>query len=451
MEMKLNEEFSAWIERESAKLVNRVRDLTNQFPRSIGQVHPDRHVKSFGPDDITGEISISITDGAGRTTTQLFRHNGRELGLDTHAMAEAEGIVERICIRKEFRDVISRETVLKELLEYVSAIARQRQTPLMSERLIGLFAEKVRSVSVWVPIEDVSVDRPFQFANATLYSVSKSEIESILEEGCAIPANDSEVAARDALRTKLYEEWAGQTVMRFQFIAEPERAEELAHEQAADYMALLQLFTPAAMVLSLTSHAAPRGSRPYRMKEAIVFALNSFQMRSAISEESRDLLIDAEQRSLMDLMGVATLSSLADGPTCEYEEKLLSSLLVYGRACYQLDPNDKLLQVMTSVEMFALRSDSEPIQAALADRIAFAVSEQPASRQRIAQNLREAYAARSGRSHHGRSIENTEVVEEFLSHALGFFIYAIQGVGRFKTRLEFLDQLDGAKYGHPML
>ncbi len=159
-------------------------------------------------------------------------------------------------------------------------------------------------------------------------------------------------------------------------------------------------------------------------------------------------MIDDEHRAFMKQMGLSILSKLACGPTCDYEERLLSSLLVYGRACYQLDPNDKLLQVMTAVEMFALRSESEPIQAALADRLAFTISEDPSSRQQIAQNLRDAYAARSGRSHHGRSISDTEVVERFLCNAWGFFFAALQNVGQFRTRLELLDQIDGKKYGH---
>ena len=68
---------------------------------------------------------------------------------------------------------------------------------------------------------------------------------------------------------------------------------------------------------------------------------------------------DAERHGLM------ILSRLAENTPCDYEERLLQSLLVYGRACYQLDPNDKLLQIMTAIEMFTLRSTNEPIQAGL--------------------------------------------------------------------------------------
>jgi len=71
-----------------------------------------------------------------------------------------------------------------------------------------------------------------------------------------------------------------------------------------------------------------------------------------------------------------------------------------ARACYQLDPIDKVLQIMTALEMFALRNDNEPIQAAPADRLAFATTDDPNIQQEIVDNLRAAYGLRSGRTHH---------------------------------------------------
>ena len=103
---------------------------------------------------------------------------------------------------------------------------------------------------------------------------------------------------------------------------------------------------------------------------------------------------------------------------------------------------------MTALEMFALRSVNEPIQAAIADRLAFAISDNPNIRQEIAGNLRAAYGLRSGRTHHGKSISDTKTIEQFLRNAWGFLLTAIQGVGRYRTRAEFLDNLDRLKYDH---
>jgi hypothetical protein len=245
-----------------------------------------------------------------------------------------------------------------------------------------------------------------------------------------------------------YSTWLGRTVMRFKFVAEPRRAIELAAAQAADHMSLLQLFTSSAMILRLASHAAPRGAHPYRSGEEIVCAPGVFELQGQATEPYSELLIDSDMRTFMEQSGVGVLSQLARGPTCEYEEKLLDSLLIYAWACYQTDPDDKLLQMMTAVEMFGLRDAGEPIQALLADRIAFAISPNPTSREQIVENFKGTYALRSGRTHHGRSISDTERVEQFLSNIWGFFQVALRGVGRFRTRKEFLDELDRTRYGH---
>ena len=92
---------------------------------------------------------------------------------------------------------------------------------------------------------------------------------------------------------------------------------------------------------------------------------------------------------------------------------------------------------MTTVEMFGLRNTNEPIQAGVADRLAFAISDDPDTRQRIVNNFQKTYELRSARSHHGKSIAETETIEEFLRNAWAFFLKAIQGVGRYRTRMEF--------------
>jgi hypothetical protein len=188
--------------------------------------------------------------------------------------------------------------------------------------------------------------------------------------------------------------------------------------------------------------------RPYRTQERIVSAPRIFEQTKRVAEVMYQLIINSEMRAHMEKTGLMVMSRLAQYTTCEYEEKLLSSLLVYGRAFYQLDPNDKLLQVMTAIEMFALRDNNEPIQTALADRMVFAISQELNTWLEIVQNFRAAYSTRSGRSHHGASINDTLTIEQFLRNARAFFLTAIQGVGHYKTRLEFLEQLDRVKYAH---
>jgi hypothetical protein len=183
------------------------------------------------------------------------------------------------------------------------------------------------------------------------------------------------------------------------------------------------------------------------MHRIIGFRAGSFMASEGVSGVIPWLDLSERYRSVIGDMGLLVLSNLAKGPACKYEQDLLEGLLVYGRACYQLDPVDKLLQIMTALEMFALRGDSEPITSVVGDRLAFAIGAEAGARQTIAKNFKVVYAIRSGRTHHGRTIAETAQIETFLQHAWEFFLIAIKGVGRYRRREEFLDHLDAVKYG----
>ena len=62
----------------------------------------------------------------------------------------------------------------------------------------------------------------------------------------------------------------------------------------------------------------------------------------------------------------------------------------------------------------------------MADRLAFAITDDPKIRQQIAANLRATYGLRSGRTHHGKAISDTETIEQFLRNAWALFLTAFR-------------------------
>jgi hypothetical protein len=446
MAFDLHQDLAEWIDRESVRVAGLVQDVTGELPQNGGlKLHPDHPIAAhIGPDDIIGEPIASSVDIAGNIVARFYQHHERTLGLVDDGMREAQKIAERIWSRNEIVNLLSRSTILDLLLDWVGSVACGMPTFPLSTKLTQTVREMVSPLTIWIPLSEVFVSSELPFGTAVLAPLTRNEFDAAIQIGTSQPHSDRS----EQWRENIYPKWLGTVVMRFELTAEPQRAEELAAERAANYMALLQFYAAPTMILPLTSHAAPRGARPYRAEESIVYGPERFTRTERISEPPYRLEITSQYRAEMERLGLLVLSALAKETTCEYEEKLLEGLLVYGRACYQLDPTDKLLQVMTAVEMFALRSDNEPIQAALADRLAFAITNNPDRRALIAQNLRAAYSVRSGRTHHGKSITETATIEEFLRNAWAFFLTAIQGVGHFQKRIEFLDHLDKVKYGH---
>ncbi len=399
------------------------------------------------PEDIIGEVVLSFSDVTGKKVAHFYPHGDAILGLANENLRQAQEIAERIWSRREVRDRLSADTVEELLLEWVGAVARGQPTQALAQRIDEVLLKRVRVVSVWVPIEATLIEGDLQFADSTLMMLSRVDLDRAFDSAFSTRPSDHV----EEYRKKLHRDWAGKAVMRFSICAEPKRAHELSLEKAETYMTLLQFYTIPAMAFSLSSHAAPVGQRPYRTKRSIAIGPSIFLRSAAIAEPSSWLQITRDYRAQMEQMGLMVLSSLARDTACEYEEKLLEALLIYGRACYQSEPVDKLLQIMTAVEMFALRSDGEPITTSVADRIAFAITDDPGTRQEIVRNFRDVYAIRSRRSHHGRFSSEVQMIEQFLRNAWAFFLTAIRGVGRYRERVQFLDYLDGLKYGRPPL
>ena len=72
MDFELNAEFAAWIDRESDRIASLVRDITDEFPKTSGSLHPDLPITKIGPEEIIGDLSVSITEPTGKLIARFF-------------------------------------------------------------------------------------------------------------------------------------------------------------------------------------------------------------------------------------------------------------------------------------------------------------------------------------------------------------------------------------------
>ncbi len=270
-------------------------------------------------------------------------------GLTDEDLQQALRFIEKIHDRKEVRDILSTHTIQELVLEWIGNVFRKRTSGPLAQEIIKTVRDRVKPLSVGIPIEETSVDGELSFADATLKMVSRRELDAQIDSGFrTAPPEQAQL-----MKEKLHHEWLGKAAMYFSIEAEPVRAREIALEKAETYMALLQFYGPAPRILPLTSYAAPSGIRPRQRYTAIAFHEQSLvNVSQGLTGITSRLEFNAEFRTFMENAGLLVLSSLASEPACDYEISLLTSLLIYGRACYQLDPVDKLLQIITALENY---------------------------------------------------------------------------------------------------
>lgn len=137
-----------------------------------------------------------------------------------------------------------------------------------------------------------------------------------------------------------------------------------------------------------------------------------------------------------------------DSPT-EFERDVSRAFLLYSRVALTREVTEKLVHLFAALESILLRSESEPIQAALSERLAFVVGEDANERADIARLLKQVYGLRSRFVHHGRDPADTtdlRAIKQLMYFVWKFFFHVVFATRKFKTRIEFLDQLESRKW-----
>jgi Apea-like HEPN len=119
--------------------------------------------------------------------------------------------------------------------------------------------------------------------------------------------------------------------------------------------------------------------------------------------------------------------------------------LIYSRNSITTDPASKLVFILAALESILLKDSSEPIQGNLAERMAFIVGPSLAKRKEIVNIVKKTYGMRSKFIHHGETIDDLTVLDEFLGYAWLTFATLLEQRNQFGTRLDLITKLDEMK------
>jgi hypothetical protein len=226
------------------------------------------------------------------------------------------------------------------------------------------------------------------------------------------PPPDPAVSAElNRQRSKLQATLAACTIVH----AEQTMASQVALERTVDAVALLRFISEANWTCRIRSYCTPLGME----RDDVFSELNMTD--GAIKSTSHHILrhvtaawnVDRARHYLPGIL--EDLHALAsDNSSTELRRALFEALLIYSKNTLTLDPAEKLVFVLVSLESLLLRDSSEPVQGNLAERLAFLCGKTLEERKEIVATTRKAYTLRSQFVHHGRGIEDVDTLEKFL-------------------------------------
>lgn len=401
-------------------------------------------------EDIIGDIRATSIDWEGKPIAKNFIVDNKEYVIDGESLEQFASLIETIHSKPVFSEKVSRifieETYISWLQLKMGKMTGIEIEPFI-EFLIKYAAIAIKPVTVLVPLANIFVEREFDFCGATIENIDANFFDEMVLKVSEVDANFRENYLQHI--QKLRQKYQGFSCVKVELECELSIAKQSAIETAMRISDLLGIFSNAMIVPDLKITAKVKGCEI--VESASVFYISDKEARygtEILDARSADIfaiscgdLADFRSCGLDILSELAAKSNLND-----FEAAVLNMAYLYSKAAFTSDPMSKLVYTLSSLESMLLKSELEPIQQNLADRIAIFSTQGLTERKRIVENVKKVYGLRSKYLHHGRSASDTKELLSFFMSIKVFFITLLGNINNFKTKAEFLTFVDDKKY-----
>lgn len=236
-------------------------------------------------------------------------------------------------------------------------------------------------------------------------------------------------------------------------IAEPERASERIVEEARNVIDIIYFSIPALHAENKKVHIGLVGEffQAKRFINVLSESKDSFDLKMVVTGPLVPFEISDESISLMKDLGIFKLSEIIEKNGNEinsFEEVLLRGVHWFASAQKQEESENRLLNLITTIETFLTPKDGNPIGTAIAEGTAILLSTGLENRKKMKKRVQELYRLRSAVSHGGKkNIFNTDV-KELLLIVANLIRVLIDFLDAFSTHKDLFDFIEAKKLGN---
>lgn len=399
--------------------------------------------------EIIGEPRETIADYRGKTVARFFMFAGKRYGLTDESHEELVKLAESIHNLPGFRDSLSKDFIEECIFSWLrNEFANSAKSGVFMQFLTSEASRIVKPITVFVPVANTVVEAAFHFCGTTVRNMTKAMVDDLTSICESLPDDEN----RRSL-TKFFDEfrkeYQGYVVIEINLTCEPNYANDLAIDIASRVTDLLGIYSDAVLMPDVKCMSRIKGTQNLGQYTTITKSQDGgLSIRNGMLDRAsaQHWLISKLNVDDYSQCGLEVISNIVNREKrTEFESTVLNMAFLYSKAAFTSDPMEKLVHMLSALESMLLRSESEPIQQNLAERLAFFTSQELSERKDIIKNVRHVYGLRSRYLHHGHSSSELEDLSTFFIRVWVFYVKLVNNSGRFKTKSEFLDAIDDYK------
>jgi len=398
--------------------------------------------------DIIGELREGISDYRGNKVGRFFIFGEKRYGLIGENHEQLVKLAESLQKLPTFRYSVSKDFIEEIIFlwlrnKFENSATHQKFTQFLESEA----SSAVKPTTVFVPIANTVVEATFHFCGAIVRNMTKAMIDDLASMGDQLPDENRKNAA--IFFEDFRQQYQGYAVVEIKLTCEPNYADDLAIEMATKITDLLGIYSGAVLIPDVKCISKMKGTENLAKYTTMTVAQNGeLSLHQGILDRAsiRNWAISKLDLEKYCQCGLGVISDIANKENrTEFEETVLNMAFLYSKAAFTSDPMEKLVHVLSAVESTLLKNQSEPIQQNLAERLALFTSPELSERKAIIKNIRRVYGLRSKYLHHGHSSSDIVELSKFFTHVWIFYVKLVINSGRFKTKLDFLEEIDDRK------
>jgi hypothetical protein len=401
--------------------------------------------KHLSEKDIIGEIRLDKVDGFGNEVGKYFDAGDVLVGLKEDSFLKLRRLSEDMQRTKALSDRVSVKFITDTIFEWMKHKYNNSTDVCMTDFVLNKCDQEIKEVEIWIPVAQLFIQSEIKLGNIIFKTITRELIDS-WSEACK-SKNPAHIDKIDQYFNKKRKKLQGHATATIKLCAEPERAYEIAQEEAGKAISLLRVFSSACFFPHVVSYCTMLGRENIESKLYLKFTdeqrpgiiegydsyeLKSWQLDNTFLSTIKPYLV------LLDEVLVREIRS-------DFEHISLDALSLYSKSTLCKAVEDKLIYILIALEFILLKSENEPIMQNIGERIAFFITNKGEERKEIIERVKRIYALRSKFIHHGQNIDDIQALQKFMLDTWRFFQSLILNIKRFKTKEEFIAKIEEVK------